>query len=62
VTTAEQHQDNDLAGQKLASGFFAAAPAPRASKVAPQTTETHLESVTYVFNRRVFQSMTSKAG
>jgi hypothetical protein len=35
------------AGQKLASGFFRSRPAPRARKVAPQITATHLESRTY---------------
>ena len=50
VMTAAAHPDNDLAGQKLASGVFAAAPAPRAPKVAAQSVGTNLEGTTYVFN------------
>ena len=35
------------AGRRLASGFFRSRPAPRARKVAPQVTGTHLESRSY---------------
>ena len=37
------------AGRRLASGFFRSRPAPRARKVAPQVTGTHLESRSYRF-------------
>ncbi len=47
--TATAHPENDLAGQKLASGFFDSVPRTRAPESLAQLTETHQEnSVTVV--------------